>query len=357
MASFTILRPNEEADSSSDEEMTDDFVSYSERPEWTGVEPTPQDDGGHSVVAIQYSPMFAETFGYFRTVLKTKEVSERALNLTTDCILFNSSNYTVWNYRRILLEKLNSDYLKELAYVENTITRNQKNYQVWEHYKCINSAIKAKIDRKEIELAVDSLAGKVKSFIYKIIDNDSKNYHAWQHLQWLSNEWSQWEGELDYTQTLIGMDIRNNSAWNHRFYVLEHTTKLDAETVKKECEFLLPKIELAPRNESVWNYLTGLFRRSGLDFDVYPELIEHCNQLYEEKTSRSAHLMAFMITYNCSKMEQMKQAGEQADDKYLQYFTETIDLLTDLETSIDTLRASYWKYRTNVIRDTFSIRR
>lgn len=29
-----------------------------------------------------------------------------------------------------------------------------------------------------------------------------------------------WEGELEYTRELLGVDVRNNSAWNHRFFVV-----------------------------------------------------------------------------------------------------------------------------------------
>lgn len=36
-------------------EGEDDWVPYSERPEWNDVQPLEQDDGDHSVVRIAYS--------------------------------------------------------------------------------------------------------------------------------------------------------------------------------------------------------------------------------------------------------------------------------------------------------------
>ena len=29
-----------------------------------------------------------------------------------------------------------------------------------------------------------------------------------------------WEGELDFVEELVEEDLRNNSAWNHRFFVV-----------------------------------------------------------------------------------------------------------------------------------------
>ena len=48
---------------------------------------------------------------------------------------------------------------------------------------------------------------------------DGKNYHAWSHRQWALKEFALWDGELDFICELLEIDLRNNSAWNQRWYV------------------------------------------------------------------------------------------------------------------------------------------
>ena len=137
------------SNSSSSSESSLDFILYSQRPEWRDIKPLAQDDGLNPVVAIAYSERFRDTFDYFRAVLAKNEFSYRALELTADCVSLNPSNYTVWYFRRLIIEHLNYDLYKELKYVESVIIENPKNYQVWHHRKCIVEAIKKQVLAKE----------------------------------------------------------------------------------------------------------------------------------------------------------------------------------------------------------------
>lgn len=50
---------------------------------------------------------------------------------------------------------------------------------------------------------------------------DSKNYHVWSYRQWLVKRFGLWDdGELEAVDMLLKMDVRNNSAWNHRWFVV-----------------------------------------------------------------------------------------------------------------------------------------
>lgn len=119
---------------SSDEEISNEWIPYARRAEWTDVVPLEQDDGENAVVVIAYSerckylfPILAifnrfsgifystlrhnndnsfccsfivkDVYNYFRAILSSGEKSPRALQLTNDALKLNASNYTVWQYR------------------------------------------------------------------------------------------------------------------------------------------------------------------------------------------------------------------------------------------------------------------
>lgn len=330
--------------SSGDDEVDDDnFVRYSKRPDWTDVKPVAQNDGPHSVVVIRYNEVFEETFNYFRAILAANEISERALQLTSDCINLNASNYTLWHYRRVLLEKLNKCLLTELEYIENMISKNHKNYQVWEHYKFILNCLKKRIDANATtDISLEELTARVKRFIHSVLAEDSKNYHAWQHIQWLILDWAQWHGELTYIDKLIEEDIRNNSAWNHRYYVIQHTTGFTEQVIQLEVEKTIQSIIKAPNNESAWNYLLGIMRKSSKSLDSFNIVTETCENLSQNKETCSSHVLSFMVTY---LTEQLPEFQQTKPEQFKATFSKATELCEKLANEIDTLRVEYWKYQ------------
>lgn len=175
---------------SSDEDFGEDWVFYSDRPEWKDVTPVEQDDGPHPVVQIAYSERCKwnpwskpshqcynfhsfpvnDVYNYFRAVVCKGEKSERALELTENALRLNAANYTVWQYRRDILKDIKADLNQELSYIEGVILGNPKNYQVWHHRRVI------------VELMNDP--GQELELTAKVLALDAKNYHAWQHRQW-----------------------------------------------------------------------------------------------------------------------------------------------------------------------------
>ena len=121
------------SDSDTESDSLNHQLFYSHRPEWTDVKPIEQDDGPNAVVKIAYTDRFRDTFDYLRACMHTNEMSERALELTTTACQLNPANYTVWCYRRQLLDHLKSDLNEELAFIGRMIRENQKNYQVKFH--------------------------------------------------------------------------------------------------------------------------------------------------------------------------------------------------------------------------------
>ena len=62
---------------------------------------------------------------------------------------------------------------------------------------------------------------------------------------------------MEYVDRLLEDDIRNNSAWNQRYFVITNTTGFTEEVIARELGFTLDKIRTVTNNESAWNYLRG----------------------------------------------------------------------------------------------------
>ena len=240
--------------------------------DYSDLQPIPQDDGPHPVVTIAYSPTYRSRMDLFRAVLKKSELSLRALGLTEELLAENASNYTVWQYRRECLRALSCDLSKELDYLDSNPDENPKNYQIWHHRRVV------------VDELGDARAGQRElAFTAEVFEVDAKNYHAWAHRQWACRQFALWD-ELGAIEALLQQDVRNNSAWNHRWFVLHrgHTSlaavsstasadaasnsssakagelaALSAETLGDEVEYCLARIGEARRNESPWNYLRG----------------------------------------------------------------------------------------------------
>ncbi|KAL1116156.1 hypothetical protein AAG570_005651 [Ranatra chinensis] len=290
------------SDSGSEDQELVDWVFYRDRPEWKDVVPIPQDDGPNPIVAIAYSDKFRDVYDYFRGILATNEMSERALELTKDALALNAANYTVWQYRRRILQELKKDLKEELKFAKEIIEDNPKNYQVWHH----RMVIVQMSNDPSIEL----------KFIADMLKEDPKNYHAWQYRQWVLRKYKLFDNELEYTDKLLKEDIRNNSAWNHRYYVINHTTDFSEEAVQKEVDYALEAIGRVRKNESSWNYLQGLLihAEKGL---LEPRVIEFCESLYASG-ERSPHLLAFLVDVAVEKKIANSETAEDDIERGIQ---------------------------------------
>jgi protein farnesyltransferase/geranylgeranyltransferase type-1 subunit alpha len=124
-------------------------------------------------------------------------------------------------------------------------------------------------------------------FTTRALAFDSKNYHTWAYRQWaLSHFYPDedkhtdiWSGELEFAKHLLTTDVRNNSAWNHRWFtVFERSKPASEEDVEREIAYTKKKLELAPNNPSAWNYLRGQARQFLRRFHVLTMLLQDPGQ-------------------------------------------------------------------------------
>lgn len=266
---------------------------------WADVPPTFQDDGpADALCQIMYDPAYSSAMDLFRTLYPRKELSPRTLALTTHLARLNPSSYSIWSYRADILIDANEDAMgaktkrlqDELDWMEATTKDNLKSYQVWQHRRLILSALSASRPDNSIDIPREL------AFVSSVLSKDAKNYHTWAYRQWILSQYAQnsdqtWKDELKYTDDLLRDDGRNNSAWNHRFFLLFGSKRAEThgpvacglgessgmnaspleDCIRIEVSFIKRHISLTPSNIAPFVYLRGILQqKEGQTSMVHP---------------------------------------------------------------------------------------
>jgi protein farnesyltransferase/geranylgeranyltransferase type-1 subunit alpha len=222
---------------------------------------------------------------YFRAIVKAEEYSPRALELTLHIIRLNPSHYSVWlvrslfvstvtplmegrrQYRYKALLQTDAPLEKELELMNTLMAQNLKSYQIWHHRRLLQGHLRKPFEElafitksltpremlehseeesetesdKDAKVCDNPPPSKVKDVKDKSSQPqkpvDTKNYHTWAYRQWLLAEFNSpelWAGELDFIEMMLRHDVRNNSAWHHRFFVVWESGVREGETDREE---------------------------------------------------------------------------------------------------------------------------
>ena len=186
------------------------------------------------------------------------------------------------------------------------------------------------------------------AFLARMFAKDAKNYHVWSYRQWLVRNFSLWDSELPYIESLLQSDVRNNSAWNHRWFVVfarhtdpsKHSIKSgDAESeiplgiIEREIGYTKAAISTAPQNQSPWNYLRGVLRKKGTRLVEMKSFAEQYADLEKEDEVRSSHALDFLADVYAEEEQKEKSA-------------KALELLAR---RYDPIRKNYWDYRKSLL--------
>ncbi|KAF4670034.1 hypothetical protein FOL47_002265 [Perkinsus chesapeaki] len=323
------------------------YIPMDARPEWRDTKPVPQDDGPMPLVEIQYTEEFTDIHNYFRAVVKARETSRRAFNLTAEVISLNAANYSAWYWRRKCLEDMGDDGLlqEEQQFTREWATDSPKNYQVWFHRRWV---VQQLFDKKLLTDPDEEF-----EFTAEALGEDAKNLNAWSHRMFVLRLFGRvdtvegLEAELEFSADLLRTDIRNNSAWNHRFVVLQMLAKAEPDTLaeRREAEiiFVMEALKLTPNNESPWNYALAIL------FDYAPTDQQQIAGLVEQVRSFATKLVcdshSTSLPPNRFALEFMGRCSWKYDRDHntaLSYYTSLADT--------DRVRQGYWCHVMNKIR-------
>ncbi|KAJ4957041.1 hypothetical protein NE237_013824 [Protea cynaroides] len=315
----------------------DERIPFSQRPEWSDIKPVPQDDGPNPVVPIAYHEDFRETMDYFRAVYLADERTPRSLRLTSEAIAMNAGNYTVWHFRRLILETLNTDLHEEFDFIENIAKSNSKNYQIWHHRRWVAEKMGTEATNMELK------------FTRKILSLDAKNYHAWSHRQWVLQALGGWEDELDYCLQLLEEDIYNNSAWNQRYFVITRSPLLGGLPAMRESEvrYTIEVILLNPDNESPWRYLRGLYKGDAEALVGDPQVSCLCMKVLSVRGNTFAlNLLLDLLCHGLQPNGELKSVVEGLTNSESDSIDPSLAIkVCSLLETLDPMRSNYWAWR------------
>lgn len=341
-----------------------DPSNYSNDPEWSDITPLPQDDGGPNALAtIAYTPEYSEASSYLRAIMAVPEYSPRALDLTAHLIELNPAHYTVWLYRMKTLEELDVPIEDELEWLNDVSLRYIKNYQIWHHRQVLVTRLAAQLASGE----VDGGAGKLQevmhaelAFLAEMFEKDQKNYHVWSYRQWLVRKFDLWEGygELEEMERFIRLDVRNNSAWNHRWFLVfgreapmaKDGGKLSPQTEgwrasekvwQREVDYAKEAIRLAPQNESPWSFLKALLRRNGVTMAWLAGFAREFAAVEEGSAARAKETESMPKVRSTFALDVLAEAYAE-DATMRQEAAYALQLLAE---RYDTIRKNFWEYK------------
>lgn len=158
-------------------------------------------------------------------------------------------------------------------------------------------------------------------------------------LHWINvyvNNFRLYDKEIEFVDNLINEDVRNNSAWNQRYFIVNSHHGWSDFNVQKEICYAIGKIKFVKNNESAWNYLRGVLLHDKRGLNGNMVVAAFCEELYKSKC-HSPYLLAFIIDI-CG------EAIKKNETNCMHNASRAIDICQLLAEKYDKTRCKYWHY-------------
>lgn len=266
----------------------------------------------------------------------------------------------------------------EITWLNEIAIRNLKNYQIWHHRHALVDLLPSDPKPNDTHgekrslstpAKLESFVADEQRFLASILSLDTKNYHVWSYRQWLCSRFPSMllptyqtvelitfqsttsvpaasaapsisstyisHSEVVENEKMIEDDIRNNSAWSHRYFLLfgqvelcystthglilkqvnteqlvQKSGLLDMDLVLAEIEYTKNKIRLAPQNASPWNYLRGVLNHGGIAISTMRDFCEE--HLGPNKDLWADQYSEVEIEQNGSTVKERRPTGVQS---------------------------------------------
>ena len=188
---------------------------------------------------------------------KEKRRDVATLDLIQKMLTMNPDFYSLWNYRREILEDEYSEKDfdrsagdRELSLSSHAIQRNPKSYPAWHHRLWVGSKVVGGIDYDEELRLCD-----------KFLSVDQRNFHCWNYRREVVKLGNiSPNDEMEFSMKKIGENFSNYSAFHHRSVYLRSCEGDVNDILEKELSIVHDAIFTEPDDQSAWWYYQFLIK-------------------------------------------------------------------------------------------------
>ncbi|SMR50624.1 unnamed protein product [Zymoseptoria tritici ST99CH_1E4] len=180
--------------------------------------------------------------------IRARDYSNTTLQLTSKLLSANPEYYTIWNYRRLILEDV---FAKELETKADSVEEGDA-----------AAAQEAGLTTAQREIAL--LVKEDLQFLVPLLKQYPKCYWIWNHRSWLLATATKhvpphgtlplWQAELGLVSKMLSLDSRNFHGWGYRRDVVKNLEDLSGKSmVEPEYEYTTKMIQSNLSNFSAWH--------------------------------------------------------------------------------------------------------